>query len=66
MESEKEACTLEVTIYFAANRTDERGAGRQIAPGPRPLRALITPNTSRSGGLIKQSSSNFPKLISRL
>ena len=35
------------------NRAAERGQVGQSAPGTQGLRDLITPNASRSGGLIK-------------
>ena len=45
-------------------RAAEGGRG-QIALGPQAPRVLLTPNTSKSGGLIKETSITFLKLISR-
>jgi len=43
----------------------QRGEQGGFAPRPQTPWGVITPNASGSGGLIKQTSSNFAKLISR-
>ena len=64
-----------MTIVERANRSKKHmdcqqpvplsGGRAQISPGLHDSRGIITPNASRSGGFMKYTRSNVPKLISR-